>query len=340
MLVNQAGEHKGELPSGERKSLQTDRVILVPGPAQELETIRWVYAQFTREGKREAEIAADLNARDLRTDLGRPWTRSAVRQLLTNEKYIGHNVYNRTSFKLKKRRVQNTPDMWVRADDAFDPVVSAEDFFVARGIFAERARRVSSEDMIAHLRRLGESVASVSAGAIDADENMPSSTAYRSWFGSLLTAYRLAGITPERDYGYVEVNRALRGLHPSLIEDLTRRLGEVGATVTCEEASERLLINGEYTATVVLSRCRRTVAGSLRWLVRVDQRVAPDITILVRMDADNTCPADYYLLPLTDIEVPRLMLCETNGAHLDTYQFDTLDHFAALAARSPLEDPL
>jgi len=338
MLVNQAGEHKAVLPRGERKSLQTDRVILVPGPDEELEVVRWVYEQFTREGKREAEIAAALNGRALRTDLGRPWTRAAVRQLLTNEKYIGHNVYNRTSFKLKKRRVRNSPEMWVRAEDSFAPVVCAEDFFVARGIFAERARRVSSEDMIAHLRRLGETVAAVSAGAIDADENMPSSAAYRSRFGSLLSAYRLAGIEPARDYRYVEANRALRALHPSLVEDLTRRLAEVGATVAHDAATDRLLINGEYTASVVLSRCRRTGAGSLRWLVQIDQRVAPDVTVLVRMDAENARPADYYLLPVMDLVAPRVILCECNGAHLDTYQFDTLDHFAALAARRTIEE--
>jgi hypothetical protein len=67
----------------------------------ELEVVRLVYEQFTRAGKREAEIAAALNDRSLRTDLGRPWTRAVVREVLTNEKYIGHNVYNRSSFKLK-----------------------------------------------------------------------------------------------------------------------------------------------------------------------------------------------------------------------------------------------
>jgi DNA invertase Pin-like site-specific DNA recombinase len=338
MLINQSGERKGVLSPGERKGLQTDRVILIPGPQDELDTVRWVYEQFTRVGKREAEIATELNAKNLRTDLGRPWTRASVRELLTNEKYIGNNVYNRTSFKLKKRRVRNTPDMWVRAEATFQPVIDPADFFVARGIFTERARRVSTEDMLAHLHRLGETVPTVSAGVIDADENMPSSASYRSRFGSLLAAYRLAGIEPTKDYGYVEVNRTLRALHPSLVEDLTRRLGEVGATVSHDDATDRLLINGEYTASVVLSRCRHTPAKALRWLVQIDQRVAPDITVLVRMDADNARPADYYLLPVMDLPGPRVLLCECNGAHLDTYQFDTLDHFAALAARRPLEE--
>src|SRR5205814_5838063 len=72
MLVNQAGEQKGVLNRGEQKSLQTDRVVLVPGPEEEVRVVRSVYDQFTRQGKRESEIAAELNTQGLVTALGRP----------------------------------------------------------------------------------------------------------------------------------------------------------------------------------------------------------------------------------------------------------------------------
>ena len=104
-----------------------------------------------------------------------------------------------------------------------------------------------------------------------------------------------------------------------------------------DERTELLLINGEYTAMLVLSRCRSTPAGALRWLIEINQRLTPDITILARMDAANSRPADYYLLPIMDIERPRLLLCETNGVYLDTYQFDNLDYFTALARRRAIE---
>jgi DNA invertase Pin-like site-specific DNA recombinase len=337
MLVNAAGEPRGVLARGQQKSLQTDRVILVPGPEDEVAVVRWIYEQFTRHGKREAEIAAELNARGLVTDLGRPWTRGTVHEVLSNEKYIGNNVYNRTSFKLQKRHVNNPPEMWVRAEGAFAPVVEPADFFVAQGIFRGRARRLSSEDMLAHLRWLGQQHPALSAQLIDAAEGGPSAAAYRTRFGGLLQAYRLAGLEPGRDHGHVEVNRALRALHPGLVDDLVGRLHAAGATVTRDAATDLLLINGEYSATVVLSRCRQTAAGSLRWLVRIDRGLAPDVTILARMDAANGRPVDYYLLPLMDVEAPRLLLCESNGACLDTYQFDTLDYFVTLAARRAIE---
>ena len=42
MLVDQTGQSKGILKIGEQKSLQTDRVVLVPGPENEQETVRWI----------------------------------------------------------------------------------------------------------------------------------------------------------------------------------------------------------------------------------------------------------------------------------------------------------
>lgn len=337
MLINQAGEQKGLLSRGEQKSLQTDRVILVPGPEEEIVVVRQIFEMFTKGGKRESEIAAELNVRGLLTDLGRPWTRGTVNQVLINEKYIGNNVYNRTSFKLKKKHVRNSPEMWVRADGVYQPVVAPEDFFIARGIFQERARRLSNEEMLARLRILAAQHATLSSQIIDAAEDAPASSAYRSRFGSLLQAYKLAGFEPDRDYRYIEINRELRTLYPQLVADITSRLDAAGATVTRDATTDLLLINGEFSASMVLSRCRQTPAGALRWLIQINQRLAPDITILVRMNPENSEPADYYLLPIMDIETPRLLLCETNGAHLDTYQFDNLDYFAAISARRKIE---
>jgi hypothetical protein len=77
-------------------------------------------------------IAARLNGLGLRTDLERAWTVSIVRQMLKNEKYIGNNVYNRRSFKLKKKRVENPLSMWIRKEGAFEGIVPADVFIKAQ----------------------------------------------------------------------------------------------------------------------------------------------------------------------------------------------------------------
>ncbi len=45
-LVDDRGETKAELNRGEQKSLQTDRVILTPGPPEEVELVRRLYRMF------------------------------------------------------------------------------------------------------------------------------------------------------------------------------------------------------------------------------------------------------------------------------------------------------
>src|SRR5207237_711197 len=146
------------------------------------------------------------------TELQRPWTATMVHQVLTNEKYIGNNVYNRVSFKLKKARVRNSPEMWVRRDGAFPPIVEPALFYTARGIILERCRRFSDEELVAKLKQLLEKHGHLSAELIETAEGMPSTSAYQSRFGSLTKAYQRAGFVPDRDYGYVEINRHLRSL--------------------------------------------------------------------------------------------------------------------------------
>ena len=200
MRVDQNGVPQGILEHGEHKSLQTDRVILVPGPTEEVETVQWMYRLFVDGGKAESEIAALLNEKGITTDLAGPWTRGTVHQVLTNEKYIGNNVYNRSSFKLKKKRVENSPELWIRADNAFEAVVDPQIFFTAQGIIRERNRRFSDEEMIERLSRLFDQHGYLSGLIIDESENMPSSGSYQRRFGSLIRAYEFVGFKPDRDY--------------------------------------------------------------------------------------------------------------------------------------------
>nr|WP_262690606.1 recombinase family protein [Kordiimonas aestuarii] len=59
MLIDETGMQKGVLKRGQHKSLQTDRVILVPGPEHEQEMVRRIYHLFVEGGKTEREIAAN-----------------------------------------------------------------------------------------------------------------------------------------------------------------------------------------------------------------------------------------------------------------------------------------
>jgi DNA invertase Pin-like site-specific DNA recombinase len=335
-LIDQNGEMKADLARGEQKSIQTDRVVLVPGPEEEQKTVRWIYRAFVEDDKRESEIAELLNARGIRSDLGREWTRGTVHQILINEKYIGNNVWNRASFKLKRKRVHNSPDMWIRADGVFEPIVECQLFDAAQVIIRQRSHRFSNDEMLDILRRLLETNGYLSGLIIDEVDGAPSSTAYSSRFGSLLRAYELVGFTPDRDYQYIEINRTLRRMFPHVVADTIAGIVNVGGQVRKDPSTDLLTINEEFTASITIVRCRETAGGALRWHMRFDLGLRPDITIAVRMDRPNKAALDYYLLPRIDMTMRKIRLAEHNGVSLDSYRFESLEGLFDLAARAKL----
>ena len=261
-----------------------------------------------------------------------------VHQILTNEKYIGNNVYNRKSYKLKKKRVANAPDMWIRADGVFEAIVDLQVFYTAQGIIRERNRRYSDAEMLDRLRGLFQRHGYLSGLVIDEADSTPASGAYQRRFGSLVRAYQLVGFTPVRDYRYIEVNRALRTLHRDVVANVVTEISDMGGVVNRDPATDLLRINGEFTASIVIARCAHTKAGSLGWNIRFDTGLAPDITIAVRMDKVNSAPRDYYLLPIVEMTKNRVRLAENNGLRLDAYRFDTLERLFSLAERTKLSE--
>jgi DNA invertase Pin-like site-specific DNA recombinase len=331
-LIDESGATKGVLSRGEHKSIQTDRVILTPGPAEEVAVVQDVYNAFVHGSRSEREIADTLNSRGILADTGRLWTRGSVHQLLINEKYVGDNVWNRRSFKLKKKRVLNDPEMWIRASGAFRAIVERDLFEAARTIIDARSFRLSDPEMIEALRGLYDRRGLLSGIIIDECEGMPSSSAYSSRFGSLLRAYSLVGFRPDRDYRYVEINRALRELHPDIFRDVVDGLCGRGSVVENDPIAGKLFVNGEFSVSIVIVRCHSTPTGALRWKMRFDTSLLPDITVVVRMDANNRDPMDFYLFPRLDLASSRLRLAEENGLGIDAYRFEDLSYLYEIAA--------
>ncbi len=325
-LVNERGEPKAPLARGEHKSLQTDRVILVPGPEDELRIVERIYRLFVLQHRSEREIAEILNHEGIATDLARPWSRATVRQILTNEKYIGNNVYNRISNKLKRKRVVNDPEMWVRGNGAFTAIIDRDLFDAAQAILAARARRFSDDQLLGMLSNLLESKGALSGLLIDENDEMPSTAAYRHRFGSLVRAYQLIGYTPDRDHRYIETNRVLRVLQREAFEHTVERIREMAMSIEVDPQTDIIVANGEVSVSLIMIRCTETAAGSLRWKLRLDTRRRPDINLAVRMNPDNRTVRDYYLLPWLDLgQLATMRMGEENGIALDAYRTDNLD---------------
>lgn len=333
MLIDQLGKERGELARGECKSLQTDRVVLVPGPSSEVQVVQQIYAWFIEDGMTEMEIAGRLNAANVSAEHGHLWTRGSVHGVLTNEKYIGNNLYNRTSFKLKKVHILNAPEMWIRKEGAFQALVDKESFYTAQGIIRGRHRRLSNEDLLERLKRLLHEKGHLSGLIINESDGMPSASAYVSRFGSLVRAYNLIGFLPERDYQYIEINKVLRRLHPEIVSRTVQEIESLHGNVTRDERTGLLFVNDEFTVSMVLSRSRRSTVGHFSWHVRLDASLEPDVTVAIRLDATNERLLDYYLLPRIDLVSRQLRLSSHNRMEIESYRFDSLEYLYQMGAQ-------
>jgi hypothetical protein len=224
--------------------------------------------------------------------------------------------------------------MWIRADGAFEPIISSDLFEAAQKIVLDRSKKLTDEELLDRLRALLAEKGQLSGLLIDEAGDMPSSSVYKNRFLSLIRAYCLVGYRPDRDYSFIETNRRLRELHPKVMTEMIARIRSLGGAIVQDPATDLLTVNGEFTASLVVARCHKMESGSLRWAIRLDTGLAPDITVAARMDTQNEAPLDYYLLPAIDINLGKLQLAEENGVLLDTYRFDTLDYFFGMARRA------
>jgi DNA invertase Pin-like site-specific DNA recombinase len=319
-LLDQHGQPKAILARGERKSFQLERVILTPGPATEVATVRRIYRLFTIDRRSEGEIAILLNNEGIPAGEARLWTRQTIHALLTNEKYIGNNVYNRISSKLQSRRVVNNASEWVRSNNAYQPIIDSEIFAKTQEIINERNRRYTDEELLRRLRELLQQQGMLSGLIIDESADMPSAAIYANRFQSLRRAYELIGYTPARDYSYLAINQAIRALHHRHLADITNELTTVGAIVHRDETTNLLTVNEEFTLALSIARCREIREREYRWVIRFDTSLAPDITVGLRMSPGNATILDYYFFPSIDVLSDRCRLAGDNSFVLDVYR--------------------
>jgi len=198
LLIDQNGTPRCTLRFGERKSLATDRVLLVPGPPEEIATVRSIYSMFV-QGKHERRIAEVLNERGIGNGFGRPWRFPVILRMLSNEKYVGNNVWNRNSCKLQSPVRRNEPALWVRADGALPAIIDRNVFEAVQRILQTRGktsiggrpRGLSDDEVLERLRSLYDQHGYLNRPLINANRQLPSAAAIFRRFGGLQEAFDL-----------------------------------------------------------------------------------------------------------------------------------------------------
>lgn len=336
VLIDETGKIKETLNFGKRKSIQTDRVVLSPGPAKEVRVVNSIYDMFIKQYIPEFLIAEKLNSEGVFAENDLVWTRAKIHQVLTNEKYIGNNIYNRTSSKLKTKTVKNPKDQWIRRDKCFKRIVSIKKFLQAQEIIRLRSKTMSNQELLEHLRLKLMDKGKLSGIIIDEDDVGPSSSVYINRFGGLLRAYQLINYKPEHDYSYLEINSYLRKSYSNLINSFKTEIEKCNCVIDNDPATQTLIVNNKLSISIIISKCKILKSGKFRWKIRLEPTNTPDITIISRMDSENKIPIDYFILPKLNFNFKRMIISENNPAIFELYRYDDLDLFYNLLKRVDL----
>src|SRR5713101_9518691 len=153
-LVSANKEPKYGLSFGERKSIATDRVILVPGPPQELQHVRDIYRMLTVEHRSVNWIAGELNRKGVPYVNGGNWDSLAVYTVLTHPKYMGCHVFGRTAARLSTPKVNRPTSEWVVTPSTYAAIVDSATFMEAQRLLCERTINKSDATILESLRLL------------------------------------------------------------------------------------------------------------------------------------------------------------------------------------------
>jgi DNA invertase Pin-like site-specific DNA recombinase len=254
-LVDEHRCSKGTLEKGQRKHLQTDRVLLRLGPQNEQDVVIRIFRQFVVHRKSQAAIARQLNTEQVPNHLAKPWTDSMVHFVLKNENYIGNSVYNKKSFKLKQVMRDNPPELWIRTTGLFEPVVDKSIFDKAQKIMKEQYRWFTDDQLLYRLRAVWKQKGRLNTAILEGIDGVPAPSLYAHRFGSLREAFRRVGYTnTERSFAYIDSRQRLAAKlleHSSVIATGIRALG---AAAVFDASTDVMTVDGRLAISLRMAR--------------------------------------------------------------------------------------
>jgi DNA invertase Pin-like site-specific DNA recombinase len=298
MLVSATGVPKQELTSGERKSIATDRVILVPGPAHEVQCVRNIYKMLVSDKLTVHAITRELIDNHVEYMGDSKWTPHIVDSILTQPKYAGHHVFGRTSSKLCTPTVRLPKSKWIFTPEAFEPIVDRATFLAAQQILQGRTIHQSNEELLDRLRALLAFAGRLSPRLIEESDGVPSPSTFVHRFGGLRRAYELIGY--DRNFKFID----LRGRIQLLREELLMRIrgmfpDRVSIVRPGLKWRSRLQLSNGLTVSVLVARSVRPWKTA-RWRILPVPQECEFVTLLARLDEDNRSLFDFHVFPNVD----------------------------------------
>ena len=297
LMISADGQKKKMLETGEIKGVRTDRVILIPGPSEEVEWVREMYRLLIEENRNPYYITRELNRLGVKCPEGK-WRVARVCRILTDPKYAGHNVWKRTTGRLGTRRVAVPRANWVLKSGVFEPVIPPKTFDQAQRVLCEQRRCFSNEELLEGLRKLLRTNGRLTYDTVKNCPAIASPTTFIERFGTLRHAFELAGNSYPWTFACREHEREVKRFREELLGQLIALFPqELSYSRSNSGDPGALCLDGNIKFSVLVCPATRH-GGQITWIVDSRYGERKNLTLLARLTADNSGFWDFYLLPV------------------------------------------
>jgi DNA invertase Pin-like site-specific DNA recombinase len=297
-----------------RKTVKTDRLILAPGPKEEVRVVREIFRRYADLGESVGQVAAHLNACGLRTRRGKRWRTEHISYMVQCEKYIGTHVYNVTSGKLLAPRVTNDPALWIRVPRAFKGIIDPDIFQKARDRRVRELkhlrglRSLSNDEVLDRLRAFYEKHGSISVHSMRRHRFRPGPMAFVGRFGSLSAAYALVGYRMGPEHDNWKERRRLIDLRVGVLQEIRRAIETRSRRMFWHRYGTTFHIGRSIYGALQLLKVVIGLDGKARWRHFARQYPDANVHVIGRLDDDDRTVRDFYVIPGDCIEhVPTIL---------------------------------
>jgi hypothetical protein len=211
--------------------------------------------------------------------------------MLTNPKYAGCLVFNRSSQTLGTKSVLNPPDKWSVIRNAFPAVVSPELFERTQAKIRNQVIRRTDEQLLAELRAYIQATGK-GLPCIRKTGDLANAATYRYRFGSLLTAYKAVGYRPNKQsLEGLQLRRRIAALRAELNQQLHAELVAAGIEGIPDKHGFHF---AAVTALLEIARPYKS-QGQLRWRVCSSRLREKRCLAVARLASDNFAVKDFVL---------------------------------------------
>jgi hypothetical protein len=329
VVVDEHGKPKRVLRPGQMKDMKSDRVVLAPGRPEQISVVRQIFGLYADSEWSTEKIAQYLNERNVPTHSARRWHHSTVLYILQNEKYLGVQFYNRTSAKLKGKKIKNESSQWVRTPGAFAGIVDLGLFQRAQDVRLRRGGMKTDQQLLDDLKAFLGMNGKISHRRIRAALGLADSQTYINRFGSLRRAYALVGYPDLPNYRVYEEMLYRRQMRLQLLEELKREIVTAGGSMTFYGIAHDFIVNERTNGYFQLMKSCGRNSFSPTWKMRFLEPSDIDLYLFGRLlSAEDSAPIDYYAIPSVEVGCTTWTMHLKNGA-MDAYRFADLGRLAA-----------